>query len=246
MSAHSIQPPAESPLKIALRGARENLVPGLILQAFAIGLVVAYYQVEAVRGVVDQFTALRERLGFWLPMITTAVFGCVIPQLYLRVFGGRERHASPLGALVLFAFWFYKGLEVDLLYRGLARLFGEGTDVATIAAKTVADQLIYCPILAIPVTVVVYGWVAVGLDARLLFKERLAPGWYRRETLPLLISTWGVWIPAVCIIYTLPTPLQLPMQNLVLCFFTLLVETLSRRKTPARNSPENEVAQAAI
>jgi hypothetical protein len=30
-------------------------------------------------------------------------------------------------------------------------------------------------------------------------------------------------VPAVAIIYLLPTPLQLPLQNIVLCFYTLVV-----------------------
>jgi hypothetical protein len=48
--------------------------------------------------------------------------------------------------------------------------------------------------------------------------------------LPTLIANFGVWVPAVAIIYALPTPLQLPLQNLVLCFFTLLLAHLNRRQ----------------
>jgi hypothetical protein len=44
----------------------------------------------------------------------------------------------------------------------------------------------------------------------------------------MLLSSLGVWLPAVAIIYTLPTPLQLPLQNVVLCFFTLLLAHLAR------------------
>jgi hypothetical protein len=36
-------------------------------------------------------------------------------------------------------------------------------------------------------------------------------------------------MPAVLLIYTMPTPLQLPLQNLVLCFYTLLVAHLTAR-----------------
>jgi hypothetical protein len=50
-----------------------------------------------------------------------------------------------------------------------------------------------------------------------------AGGWYRRRVLHVLISNLGVWVPAVCIIFALPTPLQLPLQNIVLCFFSLLL-----------------------
>jgi hypothetical protein len=38
-----------------------------------------------------------------------------------------------------------------------------------------------------------------------------------------MVANMGVWLPAVIIIYALPTPLQLPLQNIVLCFYTLIV-----------------------
>jgi hypothetical protein len=37
-----------------------------------------------------------------------------------------------------------------------------------------------------------------------------------------------VWVPAVAIIFQLPTSLQLPLQNLVCCFYTLMVTFLTR------------------
>ncbi len=56
------------------------------------------------------------------------------------------------------------------------------------------------------------------------------PGWMMREIVPVLIANLGVWLPTVCIIYTLPTVLQLPLENLVLCFFTLMLAHLAQAK----------------
>lgn len=219
-----------SPLRIALHGARENLVPGLILQAFAVGLAVAYYQVLPLRDVLNEYSNLRREMGVLLPMLTTACFGGVIPFIYLRIFGATGHKPSLVQGAVILLFWFYKGWEVDLLYSLMAHLFGSGTDLRTIVTKVFFDQFIYCAFLAAPMTWAIYAWAAVNFSWRRMRTEALAPGWYKRSILPMLISTWGIWIPAVAIIYTLPTALQLPMQNLVLCFFTLLVETLARRK----------------
>jgi hypothetical protein len=36
-----------------------------------------------------------------------------------------------------------------------------------------------------------------------------------------LMSTWAVWTPAVVIIYCLPPPLQIPLFNLVPCFWVI-------------------------
>jgi hypothetical protein len=48
----------------------------------------------------------------------------------------------------------------------------------------------------------------------------------------MLISNLGVWVPTVCIIYALPSALQLPLFNLVLCFFTLLLAHLAHTEKP--------------
>jgi hypothetical protein len=42
-------------------------------------------------------------------------------------------------------------------------------------------------------------------------------------------SQWMVWIPAVSIIYCLPSALQIPLFNLVVCFWVLLLTFVSRR-----------------
>ena len=42
------------------------------------------------------------------------------------------------------------------------------------------------------------------------------------------ISAWIVWVPAVLIIYSLPANLQIPLFNLVLCFFSLVLAFVSR------------------
>ena len=41
------------------------------------------------------------------------------------------------------------------------------------------------------------------------------------------VACWTVWIPAVTIIYSLPAELQVPMFNLVLCFYTLVLAVLT-------------------
>jgi hypothetical protein len=74
-----------------------------------------------------------------------------------------------------------------------------------------------------------YDWTNSHFRGSALVADMRAGGWIRRRVVPVLISNLGVWLPAACIIYALPTPLQLPLQNLVLCFFTLLVAHQTRR-----------------
>jgi hypothetical protein len=44
------------------------------------------------------------------------------------------------------------------------------------------------------------------------------------------VTTWVVWIPGTAIIYSLPYPLQIPLFNLTLCFFVILVSVFSQKE----------------
>ena len=224
-------PPGLPPWRAGLRSARANLAPGFVLQLGALALVIAYYREPGVRAALGRVANWRAEWGVSFSMLSTGFFGGVLPMLYLRSRAAtRSRYTWAQGAAVA-AFWTYKGFEIDLWYRVLAWICGEGHGVATIAAKTFSDQFIYCPVIAIPMTAVVYEWVESHFSRASLAADLRAPSWYRRRCLPLLLSNLGVWLPTVCIIYALPTPLQLPLQNIVLCFFTLLVAHQVRRET---------------
>jgi hypothetical protein len=172
----------------------------------------------------------RRKTGFGFAIVSTATFGGLLPFAYLRRFRGANalaRYDWRQGA-ALTAFWAYKGLEVDLFYRILARTIGAGHGAGTIVAKVLLDQLVYCPLLAVPVMVAVYGWMDAQFNLAPILSDLRAPGWYWRRAFPVLVSNFGVWAPAAAIIYALPTPLQLPLQNLVLCFYTLLIAHQTR------------------
>jgi hypothetical protein len=172
-------------------------------------------------------------VGPTFAIVSTAIFGALLPFCVLALRRATRDRYDARQMFALTVFWAYKGLEVSVFYALQARWFGEGRDFATIALKTFIDQFVYCPLLAAPLTWVVYSWVEHGFSGRHLATEFRRPGWYARSVLPLLVATWGVWVPAVAIIYLLPTALQLPLQNVVLCFFTLLVVFLTRRAPPA-------------
>jgi hypothetical protein len=229
--------PEEAPWKAGLRSARANLRPGLVLQAFALAVVLGYYFHEPTRAALSQLTGLRARMGVSFGILSTGLFGGVLPLLYLKAMPSTRAHYSwpQGGALALF--WSYKGLEIAFWYALLARLLGEEARPGIIVAKALLDQFVYCPVWAIPTTALVYLWAGHRFDLRAVAADLRAPRWYARRVLPMLCANLGVWLPLVCIIYALPTPLQLPLQNIVLCFFTLMLAHMSRR-APAHRAGE--------
>jgi len=226
----SASPTIAAAWRAGLRGARANLKPGLILQAGALALVLAYYWHPPTREVLSRLSAWRVETGFAFSIVSTSIFGGLLPVLLFWSRPLTRARYNLLQGLALVAFWGYKGIEVDLWYRFMAYCFGEGVDVQTIVIKSLLDQFGYCPFFAVPVTVLAYEWIESRFNHRAVMADLRAGGWYWRRGLTVLVSSTVIWMPAVFIIYALPTPLQLPLQNLVLCFYTLLVAHLIERK----------------
>ncbi len=209
--------------------ARVNLIPGLVLQAFALALLLCYYFQPSAHAVLDQLAALKSRLGFPFSIVSTAIFGGLIPSVYM-VLSPRTRAHTPAAHVAFYIlYWAYKGLEVDFFYTLQAHLFGSAVTFSVITKKILVDQLVYNPFWSAPLGITAYYWKDHGFTWESLRRLRF---WdFQTRNLPTaLIATWGVWIPAVAIIYSLPSALQVPLFNVVLCFFSLMFVSLARSR----------------
>jgi len=209
------------------QGMRFNLRPALVLQVFALAIVAGYFWSPQVRSVLDVVGALKLRYGYGYSAVATCVFGGLIPYLVLTLAGRipREQRLAELAFYLLL--WFWKGVEVDALYRAQGIWFGEAADAGTIAIKTIVDQFGYVPLWAAPSQVLLFTWKDAGftlMGMRAAFRRQS----FLQRVLVVVFSTWVVWIPGVAIVYSLPSALQLPLFNLVLCFWCLLMSFISR------------------
>lgn len=225
--------PTDAPWRAGIRGARANLVPGLVLQAFALALVLGYYFAPGVSETLRHLEDFRHRTGVLYSICSTALFGGLIPWLYIKAHPATRFRYTVAQGVGLVAFWAYKGVEMHLLYNGMATLFGHDNEVGTVIKKVLVDQFVYCPLLAVPGMWLAYAWIEGNFAVRSVVASIRRRGWLMRELLPVFIANLGVWLPTVCIIYTLPTVLQLPLENLVLCFFTLMLAHISQRERAA-------------
>jgi len=206
---------------------RENLVPGLAIQLLALLLVGSYYLLPDVAAFWNALARLKESYSLLFAFGSTAIFGGLIPLVYQRLTGKDGAGMTAANVAFVLLFWGYKGGEVELFYRFQAWLFGDNCLVGTIVKKVAMDQFVYCPLWATHTVLLGLTWQHCRFDFRAL--SAALRGNYWSELLPgMLISTWMVWIPAVSIIYCLPQALQIPMFNLVLCFFVLLASSLKK------------------
>jgi hypothetical protein len=205
------------------RALRANLIPGLFLQIFALFIGLSYFYWPASQDVFQFFAQLKAENGATYAVVSTAIFGGLIPFVYLFLNG--KIAFSPYKQLFFYVLiWGFLGWIVNELYQFQSYLFGDGTDWVTIAKKAAFDQLVFSAMLTCPWLTLVYLWKDQRFSWAL---TRPLLGELVKVQIPTTVLTnWLIWIPAVCLIYTMPPNLQIPLFNLVLCFFVLIFAIL--------------------
>lgn len=221
----------EAPWTAGLRAARANVVPGLIVQGLMLAVLIAYYFYPPTRDWLDELAALKARLGYGYAALNSLVAGALIPEL-LRIFlfqRGRLMRANFSNLLFTMPFWVMMGLAVDFFYRSQAGWFGEVPTFTVVAKKVAVDQFLYNPLFACPVTTWLYDWKSRGYRLRGT-REFFTAAYYRDFIVPTLFATWGVWIPVVSILYSLPAMLQIPLFGLALSLWVMLYTWMSEQR----------------
>ena len=228
---------AATPLSIGLRAARANLWPGLGLQIVMALVVAAYFRAGWAKPWFDEFALLKARGGFLFSMAAAAVAGALLPEALIVIFFQRGRATKRNGANLCFGlvFWAAMGFCVDLLYRGQSRWFGSELTAAVLVKKVLVDQFIYNPVFSAPVTVWCYEWRnrRYQIDG---LGQFFTGQFYVGSVLPTLVATWGVWIPAVTLIYCLPPLLQIPLYNLALTFWALMLAYINSNENRSEDA----------
>jgi len=208
---------------------KQNLLPGLVLQLFAVSILIIYFFVPASKPIFSWFGLLKQQYGFAYSFIATAIFGGLIPFLYLWLSKNLAPNRSISGLLVFYIiFWGLKGMEVDFFYRLQADWFGMGNEVTTIATKMAVDQFLYSALWAAPGITIVYLWMESNWSISET-KKAMDREFFCVKIPTIILSNWLVWIPAVCVVYAMPNELQIPLFNLVLCFWVLLLAVLNKK-----------------
>ena len=212
------------------RAARANLLPAALLWALALAIIVAYYHHSPTQAVLDRIASVKQHYSYAFSAISTPIFAVLLPlliQRLARACGSRGVRPEPWRNLpLLLAFWAYRGAEIDGLYRLQTWLWGTEHTLWTLAGQVAIDQVIYVTLWAIPTMVLVFLFKDSSYS---LSRTRQAVGrrWYRNRCVPVLVVNWVVWIPVVVVIYSLPPGLRIPVMNINVCLFMLLVMFLT-------------------
>jgi hypothetical protein len=227
-----------NPFSIGFRAARANLVPGLIIQALMVALVLAYYFFTPSHAAFQALAAAKSHGGYAFSFASAVIAGAFLPVLFKIIVLHRCRvtRADFADLLFLAVFWGIDGTVLDGFYRLQALVFGGHADFATVAKKVLVDQFIYNPVFAAPYTTMAYELKNQAFRFR-RSAHIVTPGFYRTHTIPTLCATWTIWIPVTSAIYALPSLLQIPLFALALTFWVLMLAYITTRPHSAEPVP---------
>ncbi len=221
--------------QIGVRAARANLVPGLVLQAAALAMAVAYYRSPGFHAVLGVLADWQIRYGIGFSILTRMVTNGLVPALFCALVPGLRLRRPWLSLWFLIGWWGYMGAMTHGFYALQAWIWGDEADVATVLLKTATDMLVYSPFLASPINAVAHLWQDQNFSWHAT-RLQLGAGWYRRIVLPNQVPGWAFWAPCLLVLYSLPTALQMPMAALLGCFWALMCLQIALR-TPAALNP---------
>ncbi len=224
----------EAPWAAGLRAARANLLPGLIVQGSMLAILCGYYFYPPLAEWLNTLAEIKLAWSYGYSAVSAIIAGALIPEL-MRVFvfqKGRVRSVNPRNLLFTIPYWATMGVTVDFFYRCQAVWFGDQASFSVVIKKVMVDQFAYNPLFAAPVCAWLYDWKNRGYP-RSGLGEFFTLHYYRNTVLPLLFATWGVWLPLVTILYSMPSTLQIPLFALALTMWVLILTWMSEQRVAA-------------
>ena len=220
-------------LRVAAQGARANILPGLLLQSLMIVFLALYVMHDGTRHFLARVADLKHETGYIFAFTSYLLSAALLPEILRIAFfqAGRPTKRNLWNFLTAAPFWGLMGMLVDLLYRCQVLWFGAGTDWTTILIKMLVDQILFSPLLSNPLSVGYFAWRDAGFR-RNAAREIFRRGFFLDRVFPVQVAAWCIWVPGVCLVYFMPSELQIPVASLIQAFWVLVFLFINRlRKT---------------
>ncbi len=118
---------------------------------------------------------------------------------------------------------------MDAFYRLQGHLFGNEATFGVVAAKVAVDQLGYSVLWSSPTVLALFAWRDGGFTG-----AAWRAAWRWTAILPRLravvLCNWLVWTPTVCLVYSLPADLQIPLFALAATFWSMTLLVLTGKR----------------
>ncbi len=159
------------------------------------------------------------------------VAGGVLSELSYVYFqlGGRWTRENVENVGFKFVIFLISGSIVYEFYHYQAIWWGTGASLRVIVPKVIVDQFGYTVLFAAPYYAVLTRWQALRYSGTKLWRE-LRGDFFTNRVLPVLVTNWMFWIPAVSFVYAMPSVLQPPLAAFATAIWGLLVSAIGSQE----------------
>jgi hypothetical protein len=204
-------------------------VPAFYLQIFAGAIALSYFYWPAALPSFEYIATLKTEYGIVFAILSTALFGGLLPYLMMLLRG--QIHFAPFAQVIFYGLlWGFIGGLVDTFYGLQSFMFGDSNELSTIAKKVIVDQFVFSVFVTAPIVTLSFLFRDCRFSIR-HWKRSINSKIFTQQIPITVVSTWIVWIPAVSIIYSMPSALQIPLNNIVLCMFVLILAIVNKPET---------------
>ncbi len=204
----------------------QNIFSIIFLQVIALLIFISYFFIPQLKFLFEFLANAKAKFGVILIMFTTGFSGGVVPDLLNYIF--KKNYLIDYKKVFMqFLFWFYKGFEINLFYTLLAIYIGNSNNFSIVFTKVLIDEFLYTPFWAVPTMLFCYGWIEKGKIQLSIFSEIILK--VKQDYFVVLLLNWIIWIPSVAVVYSLPLLLQMPIQNIILMIWGILIVFFAKK-----------------
>ncbi|WP_269523887.1 hypothetical protein [Coraliomargarita parva] len=216
----------------------------LAFQLMALAVVLCYYWVDGSAEIFARIAEFKQGAGLVFAAISTLFSGGVIPEIFKFFIRPKDQPTPSVGELGhQLLMWAWLGVLVDLFYRLQTHLFGEQVNWQSLLIKTSFDQLVFTPLVTIPLIVSWFMLREVHYNPAAFIKQ-LHPGNVGRRLLPVWATSLIFWPVTLMIVYALPPVLQFPLYLFANAAFSILMIFILRRPELTEDSAGQQAAEA--
>jgi hypothetical protein len=224
------------------RAAFENIWAIVALQVAMGGVAAIYFFWPPGSAVLAKYAVWQQAGGAFGNGLAAALAGGVLSEASLIYFQDRGRWSARHVENICFkvVLFFFAGSVVYEFYRLQAIWWGHGASLSVLVPKVLVDQLGYTVFLATPYYALATRWQTLRYSLARLWSE-LDAEFLTERMLPVLVMNWLFWVPAMTLLYAMPSLLQPPLYVFATAMWGLLVPAVSRQndaRSPAAEGLE--------
>jgi hypothetical protein len=211
----------------------------LLVQSIMIAVIIGYFKAPAVTNVLTNIANYKDQTGIWFVLASGFIAGGFIPEIAKPLVGRIPKLNKEWISLTLYTSTVYMAITllVYYMFKFQVVMFGDDGSLLMVVKKVIFDQLIFSPLLSIPLGVGLFKWRQEHFKFS-AWKQVTSPENYKKNVFPALIMCWAYWGPITMGMYFLPEKVQFVASAFCQAAWSLLFVFMVQTPTVANPPPE--------